>query len=96
MGKEFQKGAFPTLFHFVRVSAAFQPHVCKWKVSIFVLQLPLGVVAKLCQDCMFLFWEMKKKRVEEEKDAAALVKLLDDLQHEHRTTTAVMQWQFIG
>ena len=28
MGKEFQKSALPTLFHFVRVRAAFQPHVC--------------------------------------------------------------------
>ena len=27
MGKEFQKSALPTLFHFVRVKAAFQPHV---------------------------------------------------------------------
>ena len=29
MGKEFQKSALPTLFHFVRVRAAFQPHVKK-------------------------------------------------------------------
>ena len=27
MGKEFQKSALPTLFHFVRVRAALQPHV---------------------------------------------------------------------
>ena len=27
MGKEFQKSALPTLFHFVWVRAAFQPHV---------------------------------------------------------------------
>ena len=34
MGKEFQKSALPTLFHFVWVSAALQPHVfhvCFWK-----------------------------------------------------------------
>ena len=29
MGKEFQKSALPTLFHFVRVKAAFQPHVIR-------------------------------------------------------------------
>ena len=27
MGKESQKSALPNLFHFVRVRAAFQPHV---------------------------------------------------------------------
>ena len=27
MFKEFQKSALPTLFHFVRARAAFQPHV---------------------------------------------------------------------
>ena len=27
MGKESQKSALPTLFHFARVRAAFQPHV---------------------------------------------------------------------
>ena len=27
MGKESQKSALPTLFHFVRVRAAYQPHV---------------------------------------------------------------------
>ena len=30
MVKESQKSALPTLFHFVRVRAAFQPHVMKW------------------------------------------------------------------
>ena len=29
MGKEFQKSALPTLFHFARVKAAFQPHVVR-------------------------------------------------------------------
>ena len=29
MGKEAQKSALPALFHFVRVRAAFQPHVFK-------------------------------------------------------------------
>ena len=27
MGKEFKKSVLPTLFHFVRVRAALQPHV---------------------------------------------------------------------
>ena len=27
MGKDIQKNALPTLFHFVRVRAAYQPHV---------------------------------------------------------------------
>ena len=34
MGKESLKSALPTLFHFVRVRAAFQPHVNCIQVSI--------------------------------------------------------------
>ena len=35
MGKESHKSALPTLFHFVRVRAAFQPHVIGIKVQIY-------------------------------------------------------------
>ena len=34
MGKEFQKSALPTLFHFVRVRAALQPHVEMYQLSV--------------------------------------------------------------
>ena len=37
MGKESQKSALPTLFHFVRVRAAYQPHVRTFEASSFTL-----------------------------------------------------------
>ena len=39
MGKEFQKRALPTLFHFVRVKAALQPHVLNNFQGVHIAQL---------------------------------------------------------
>ena len=35
MGRESQKNVLPTLFHFVRVRAAYQPHVNRYMKMVF-------------------------------------------------------------
>ena len=53
IGKEFQKSALPTLFHFVRVRAALQPHVISKSLTVLSLFSFFCILTELEAACIF-------------------------------------------